>query len=467
MSPAVDASGDAVYTHRGTAAIQRLVEYAPATGGLALWIRHADDDDLAVRGLEAATDGTAIRYGPAFEQLTLARQTGMVAHQVLHVALRHAQRADDLRQTLGDVDAELYNVCADAIVNSALGHLSWLEIPKGGVRLETLLSRVMGIDEPVEKSLLEWDVERLYRAIDDRDGRGRQQQAAQRGGGGEAQASSAEATGEGGGVSSSGPPRPVRPQGAHVRRRSDGPRAQSARALAGGTARDLLPAQGEGPEAEAQASREWRERLSRAHARDGGHSLLRELLQDLPLPRTPWQALLRSWLSRGLMAAPTLSWSRPARSWIANQGRDPRGRRIPFEPGTSSMRAVPRLAVMVDVSGSIDDALLERFAREISAIARRCEAQITLVLGDDRVRSITTLGTGERLKPAALRVQGGGGTDFTPLLEAAERGGADMGVLLTDLDGPANHRPAFPVIWATPASAADFPTPFGRRLLLD
>jgi predicted metal-dependent peptidase len=49
-----------------------------------------------------------------------------VAHEVLHIALRHPQRCLDLQQRLGDVDLQLFNICADAIVNSALGHLGWL-----------------------------------------------------------------------------------------------------------------------------------------------------------------------------------------------------------------------------------------------------------------------------------------------------------------------------------------------------
>ncbi|MEO0973397.1 MAG: hypothetical protein AAFX85_09910, partial [Pseudomonadota bacterium] len=311
----MSAPHDGVYSHRGTPAIQRLVEYAPATGSLALWIRHLDDDALADQQLDAATDGESIRYGPSFERLTLARQTGLVAHEVLHVALRHPQRAEALRQVVGDVDAELYNACADAIVNSALGHLTWLELPARGVRLDTLLSRVLSIDEPVEKSLLEWDVERLYRAIDDRSGR------PSSAGGGAAQAAASRerreggGSGQGGGGSASGEAQGTEEdQGqppSSSTDRADGPRAQATRALAGGTARDLLPADaGEGPEQEAERSRDWRERLSRAHARDGAHSLLRELLADVPLPRTPWQALLRTWLARGLAPLTTPSWSR-------------------------------------------------------------------------------------------------------------------------------------------------------------
>ncbi len=462
---------DGVYEHRGTRAIQRMVEYAPATGSLALWISHVDDDELAERELDAATDGEVIRYGPAFESLSLKRQTGLVAHQVLHVALRHPQRAEALRQVVGNVDAELFNACADAIVNSALGHLSWLELPPRGVRLERLLSRVLSIDEPVEKSLLEWDVERLYRAIDDRDGRssssgeGSGQQEASAGKGDGTGGSGGEGESKEDGEASSSAPAVQQRTGAE---QADGPRAQATRALAGGEARDLLPASaGDAPEAEAERSRDWRERIARAHARDGSHSILRELLADVPMARTPWQALLRTWLARGLAPLVSPSWSRPSRSWLANQGRDRRGRRMPFEPGTSSMRAVTRLAVMVDVSGSIDEPLLQRFAGEINAISRRCEAQASLIVGDDRVRLVKHFRPGVPFRLPKLEVEGGGGTDFTPLLEAADELRPDIGVVLTDLEGPARLRPAWPVIWATPASAADVSTPFGRRLLLD
>ena len=58
----------AEYLHRGTRAIQRMVEYAPSTGGLALWVRHENlppgEDATPV-----ATDGNTIFYGGGFERL--------------------------------------------------------------------------------------------------------------------------------------------------------------------------------------------------------------------------------------------------------------------------------------------------------------------------------------------------------------------------------------------------------------
>ncbi len=84
------------------------------------------------------------------------------------MALRHPQRLAELQRVVGDVDLQLFNVCADAIVNSALAHLTWLQLPSAAVQLDALLASALGLRMSAESALLEWDVERLYRAIDDR-----------------------------------------------------------------------------------------------------------------------------------------------------------------------------------------------------------------------------------------------------------------------------------------------------------
>jgi hypothetical protein len=173
--------------------------------------------------------------------------------------------------------------------------------------------------------------------------------------------------------------------------------------------------------------------------------------------------VLRAVLAKGLATRHEISWSRPARSWIANQGRIGR-HRMPWEPGFSGRKPVPRLVLVVDVSGSIDDALMRQFAAEIEAVTRRLEAGLVLVIGDDRVRSVSTFEPGR----SALRdivFTGGGGTDFTPLLEEADRHDPDLGIVLTDLEGPAHFRPRWPVLWAVPGSLPPA-APFGRVLAL-
>ena len=109
------------HVHRGTRAVQRMVEYAPSSGGLALWMQHRDlppSTAPAPAPAPAFTDGRTVFYTPAFEALPLPRQCGVVAHQVLHAALRHPQRYLALQRLTGDADLQLFNTCADAIVNS-------------------------------------------------------------------------------------------------------------------------------------------------------------------------------------------------------------------------------------------------------------------------------------------------------------------------------------------------------------
>lgn len=473
-----DTVPSALHVHRGTRAVQRMVEHAPATGGLALWVHHADLPDDApplarpARSSGGATppvhtDGHTVFYRKGFDRLPLPEQAGWVAHQVLHIALRHAQRYVDLNERLGDADLELYNVCADAIVNSALDHLGWLQLPANAVRLDRLLSTAVGVRMNAETALLEWDVERLYRAIDDRGPTSSFGRAAER-------KSERDASTSSGGSGTRDRPSPrnegtagdrddAAPSSGH---RPDGPRAQIARALGAEFANDLAPgADSRGaPEDEAEHAREWAERLLRGHAGDGQHSMLRALLADLPRTHTPWEQVLRLQVAHALAQKPGLSWSRPARSYLANQGRVGQ-RRMPWEPGTTASRAVPKLVVIVDVSGSIDGALMERFAREIEALSRRLEAALVLVIGDDRVRSVSRFEPGT----SSLRdvvFHGGGGTDFSPLLEEAQRHRPDIAVVLTDLQGPAVFHPRYPVVWAVPKPAPGLQAPFGRLLPL-
>jgi len=447
------ASGHPLLEHRGTRAVERMVEFAPATGGLALWARHQDLHPGDTAAAPVTTDGTTLFYSAAFAAADLPQQAGLIAHAVLHVALRHAQRCLGLQALLGDVDLRLFNTCADAIVNSTLAHLTWLRLPPGAVMLERLLADALGIHQTAEAALLAWDVERLYRAVDDRRSPGPSARRGPRASGrAAAESAAARAPAD----------TPAHRDGVRV----DGPRAARTRALASGTALDLIPDAGarELPEEAAARAREWGERLLRAHAGDGAHSMLRTLVADLPRTRIPWEQVLRTQLARSLSPRPALSWSRPARSYIANQGRGG-GRRMPWEPGVNGTRPVPRLALMVDVSGSIDDGLMDRFAREIGAITRRLEADMLLVIGDDRVRRVERFAAG-RADVRGIEFNGGGGTDFTPLLEEADRYRPDIGVVLTDLEGPARFKPRWPVIWAVPEACAAATPPFGRKLAM-
>jgi predicted metal-dependent peptidase len=447
-----------IQEHRGTRAIQRMVEFAPSTGGLALWVKHQDHPATS-KAPAVTTDGSTLFYGAGFDVLPLPEQIGLVAHEVLHIALRHPQRYLEMKQLLGDVDLKLFNICADAIVNSSLSHLKWLRLPRSAVHLEQILSTALGIKQDAQAALLEWDVERLYRAIDDRFGveRDGKRDKQRRQGGGQDQSES----GNGGSQKS------VQTQDSkQTQDRKDGTKSSRVRHMGENIIMDLVPTPDPNapPEAEAQHALLWSERIQRSHASDGLHSMLRTLLADLPKVRTPWEQALRTQLARSLSRKIDICWSRPSRSFIANQGRMG-SHRMPFEPGFSLAKPAPRLVVVVDVSGSVDEDLLDRFALEIEAITRRQEAALTLIIGDDRVRRVA------RYEPGVSNLRdiefvGRGDTDFTPLLMEADKHRPDITVVLTDLDGPARFRPRWPVIWAVPEANHTATPPFGRKLVL-
>lgn len=445
--------------HRGTPALQALIERAPATGALGLWMGHVDTDRDDTRA-PLATDGTTLYYTRTFESLSLEAKMGWVAHAVLHVAFRHVARREALRATLGDVDDTLFNVCADALVNTTLSHLAWLQLPTGAVRAELLAERAMGQSMTADEVLLRYDVESLYRAIDDRRENTSESRRTSRDGRGDDDRG-------GGARRHSTTPREDERASRHGSSggRRDGPRSATARSMAQAGQQDLLP--GDDPSAPEDAedlNRTWRERLVRGHASDGAFSLLRAVAADLPASRVPWPQVLRRYTGRALMPEPELSWSRPSRSWLANRGRTPGGRRLPMEPGVLASRLAPRLVVIVDISGSIDDGLIVRFFGHLQAITRRTRAVAVVILGDDHVRQVITGPPGRIALPPG--VDGGGGTDFEPLLFEASRHRPDLTIVLTDLDGPVGPPPSFPVLWAV-TGGERVQAPFGRVICVE
>ncbi|WP_234413648.1 VWA-like domain-containing protein [Ideonella sp. A 288] len=108
---------------------------------------------------------------------------------------------------------------------------------------------------------------------------------------------------------------------------------------------------------------------------------------------------------------------------------------------------------------------MDRCPAEIEAITRRLEAGVTLVIGDQQVRRVQRFEPG-RCDLRAIEFHSGGGTDFTPMLEEADRHDPDLTVVLTDLEGPARYRRRAPVLWAVTGAKGAAVQPFGRKLTL-
>lgn len=146
-------------TTRAARALAHLGEVDATLAVLALWCRHRDGSGFT------RTAGDVITYGPAFDGLDLAQQVGLVAHHVLHVALRHSFRQAGLAERLGTAfDTSLFGLAADGIINETLivaGHA----IPRPAVTLTALLDEAGLPAQSAIAALEEWDVDRLAMAL--------------------------------------------------------------------------------------------------------------------------------------------------------------------------------------------------------------------------------------------------------------------------------------------------------------
>ncbi len=108
------------------------------------------------------------------------------------------------------------------------------------------------------------------------------------------------------------------------------------------------------------------------------------------------------------------------------------------------------MAVALDTSGSIDESLVCRFLAEIVALCTYNQRNLVLIIGDAKVHKIAEIDWRDAERELSqIKYTGGGGTDFRPLIEAAEEYEPDALIYLTDLFGETGDEPDFPVIWAT------------------
>ncbi len=343
---------------------------------------------------------------------------GLVAHHVLHVALRHSNRQAAIAERLGDrFDPSLYGLAADGIINETLllaGHA----LPRPAISLMDLLSE---LDHPAKSpvaALGEWDTDRLTMFL-----------------------------------------------------HADSQRAEKARDFGAkrGFARDLELGEAD-QDGEEQSAADWRNQLIRAleTGRTAGTGIgrLGAILADLSPPAVPWEVQLRGILARALSDMPRRSYRRPAGRWAAMLS-DAMARGAPepvFEPGRARDALRPRVAIGLDTSSSIDPMTLALFSVEAEGVSRRTGAEAHLLAFDEDVHEQRQLGSGGwSLTGADLRT--GGGTDFGPVMEAAARLQPSILIMLTDLDAPFGPAPSFPVLWAVPGRRAPDP-PFGRVLLI-
>lgn len=398
------------HSRRAQPALLLLSEIDPAIAALSLWCSYRDSEGPTM------TQGDTIHVGPDFAALPISEQTGLIAHHILHVALRHSVRRAAAKERYGlNFQAQLYDLACDALVNEALlqaGHA----LARPAVRAAEIAMRLTPADRP-ENVLSDWDSDRLYTIM--------------------------------------------------IRSASSGADqgAIESYALAQGFSPDLGDS-----DPNSSAPEVWSARLDQA-LREGqragsGIGALASNLGDLPQAVIPWEVKLRRMLNKALAQPPRQSHRRPSRSWLARDSlaRETATAAPAFEPGRLRIDRKPRLVIGIDTSSSIPEDMLSLFAAEALSSARRTGAQAHLLGFDTDVHTRTKLENVASV--TSLKMRTGGGTDYDEVLSEAQTMDPSYIIMLTDLDASMTVMQSHPLLWTVPAKPRIMP-PFGSVLVMD
>ncbi len=425
--------------------LESAIEYLPGLASLALWCRFADSDEKTI----AFTDGSTIYAGADYETREPKQRRFICLHEILHIALCHPQRFEELeKRELSNFNPKLLNIAADAIINGSLEKLTGLEIPPDAWTLVKIWQCLEKSDDDANPSAAttkssfhysfttansqgtrkianltraeftsvnRWSCEELYYFLKT------QCQAQTQFYAGLAEFDAKD--------SLSGD---LRPKECSAYKRCE----------------TCKPNDTQDKEVNEQ-KRDWQQRLSLL--RGSVPELLERLACEMPRVETPWEQIFCSIVQTAFQEETQKNYSRPLRRWLAleREYKQQAGVNLPFAPDTIKKRGT-RLAVALDTSGSIDRELLGRFLAEIAALCAFNQRNLVVLIGDAAVHKIVEIDWGNASgELSEIKYTGGGGTDFRPLIEAAAEFEPDALVYLTDLYGEMGDEPRFPVIWAT------------------
>lgn len=420
-----------------------LVLDHPFFATLALRLELREDPACAT----AWSDGRVLGFNPAYiEVQSLERVKGMQCHEVLHLACSHHTRR-------GDRDPGLWNRACDYAINHILLDAG-LELPDGF--LDDPAHRGSSADAIYERLLADMDESRGgAQSGAEQDAEPDEDMDAAAGGkrslGGRDRAGS-------GGVPEDGRPGLRQAHGSGGQSAGGGDNADPGQC---GEVRDA-PARamgsagvGDGPDQED----EWRMAVAQAAgvAREAGNmpGALERLLTPAFEPRLGWRELLRRFVTES--ARNDFSWVRPNRRHI-HAGL--------YLPGLDNPE-LARIAVAVDVSGSVGEEALASFAGELSCVLEDFDTELCVMTCD--VNVTTRQGLTRRDLPLRLEARGGGGTDFRPPFELMEKEGESPACLVYFTDMQCTRypeEPGYPVLWVTPQEPQS-PPPFGEVVVME
>lgn len=377
------------------------------------------------------------------DKWTVKEIAAVLVHEVGHLLRDHEGRG-----TMGGYDHRLFNWAGDLEINDDLVKAKWT-LPGGALQPSDMNTGKHGYIVPSTFGLKDGMTAEYYYTELRKQARAAQKMAAKAGGqqGDEGEGGNGDKPTAGGGWcgSAAGREVPGEPQG------------------------DKGPQSGRGPGDLERMRHETAEAIKEAAQKSRGSipgGWLRWAEEQLKPSKIPWQTKLARACRRALTykaGAVDYTYAKPSRRiWGMGVG--------PGKPLLPSMRApIPNVAVVVDTSGSMGADELMRGVTEIRAILLATGSPIQFIACDADVHVSNQAVNDWRQLRTLLK--GGGGTDFRPAFDNAEKLKVrpDVLVFVTDGMGPApDVAPVgFHTIWLLVGKNATSPCKWGAQIFID
>ncbi|MEM0469039.1 MAG: VWA-like domain-containing protein [Pyrobaculum sp.] len=384
---------------------------------LGYFIRHTEviiDDEEET----ASTDGIRIYISPHFfERLDTRDAAFVLAHEAMHIILRHIFRTRALKRQYGPQVSYIANIAADAIINTAIQHIATTALPL--VYCESLPQHVYelcqkGSFEELVRELVEmeynadFEINNDFRESGDSgedtggycnttagDRENKKESKQEQSGDGEDENDKKAANNTGGG------------DGEDENERDEKQNSGKQNNVVNKDVRDI--------------EREINDKLVRSYAfakmagRVGAG--IERVIAELLKPQIDWRSLLRKYL-QGTNVKRT--WSRVSR-------------KLPDTHPGRTLYGKPRAVVMIDTSASISQNELMQFMTELKSILGHA-AKVVVVFWDAEVEAVYELRHPSDLKKVVPK--GGGGTMIGDALKLVDKQYRDYEhiVILSDWD---------------------------------
>ena len=419
-------------------------------------------------GTACVTTRCKISVDPVYiATLTDAEVEGLMAHELCHPLLRHFERSNGR-------DQRLWNIATDMAINAGL-RAAGITLPQGA------LYPVAGLESASAEEIYATLAKQAQEQAKQEQAKQDEQDDASEGQDGDDAEDGAEdnaSEGQDGDDAEDGAEDDAEEgegsegQGSEQDGESDAGGEGTASGAGEGAGSEGRPAPGQGcgvivdpTETADEDARKWRsvayeaKELARA-AGDKAYGALARIV-EIPPSRVTWEQVLR-----GATAQAMGSHGRDDVSFRRRNRRSPViGAQL---PGWRAQK--PRVGVLIDSSGSVDEAALTRAVAETAKISKATGAAVYLVVHSAHVQFAGWLGRNTTAAEVMSHVADRGGTRFEPAYEALRAAGhLDTVVHLTD-GIPCDTWPALPpsarrlVVALVGASSRDY-VPAGARVV--